>query len=85
MSSWAIRVGYFNLGTRNRTRGKQLEIRNYVAHPLYDGETAYFDVGIIMTDAVDYSNTITPICLPTNASIELDKYAKHSMDLVGKL
>ncbi len=52
---------------------------------MYDGETAYFDVGIIMTDAVDYSNTITPICLPTNASIELDKYAKHSMDLVGKL
>jgi hypothetical protein len=83
--SWAIRIGEINLQTRNSTRGIQLEIQNYLAHPMYDGETAYFDVGIIMTDAVDYSNTITPICLPTNASIELDKYAKHSMDLVGKL
>jgi len=85
MSSWAIRVGYFNLGTRNSTRGKQLEIRNYVAHPFYDGETAYFDVGIILTDYVRYTKTILPICLPTNASIELDKYARHFTELVGKI
>jgi len=62
-----------------------LKIQNYVAHPLYDGEKAYFDVGIILTDYVRYTKTILPICLPTNASIELDKYANDFMELAGKI
>ena len=83
--SWAIRIGEINLQTRNSTRGIQLEIQNYLAHPMYDGETAYFDVGIILTDYVRYTKTIQPICLPTNASIELDKYARQFTELVGKI
>ncbi len=52
---------------------------------MYDREKAYFDVGIIMTETVEFTKTIQPICLPTNASIELDKYARHYMELVGKI
>jgi hypothetical protein len=85
ISSWAIRVGDSHLGTRSPTRGIQLKIQNYVAHPLYDGEKAYFDVGIILTDFVEFNKTIQPICLPTNASIELDKYARQFTELVGKI
>jgi hypothetical protein len=78
-------VGDFNLETRNSTRGKALEIQNYVAHPMYDGKTAYFDVGIILTEKVEFTKTIRPICLPANASIELDKYANHYTQLVGMI
>ncbi len=85
MFSWTIRVGDLNLETRNSTRGKQLEIQNYLAHPMYDGEKAYFDVGIIITETVEFTQTIQPICLPANASIELDKYARNYMEIVGKI
>lgn len=34
-------------------------------HPDYKTDQAYYDVAIVKVFHVDYSNTITPMCLPT--------------------
>ncbi len=52
---------------------------------MYDGEKAYFDVGIIVTKTVEFTKNIVPICLPTNASTDLDKYDRDFVELVGKI
>ncbi len=33
-------------------------------HPNYDGKTAYFDIAVVETKVVTFSDYINPVCLP---------------------
>jgi hypothetical protein len=41
-----------------------LDIQAVFLHPNYDLKTAYFDIAIVETDAVTFTNNISPVCLP---------------------
>jgi hypothetical protein len=41
-----------------------LDIERVFLHPRYDGVTAYFDIAVVETRDVTFSNFISPVCLP---------------------
>jgi hypothetical protein len=41
-----------------------LDIERVFLHPNYDNITAYFDIAVVFTGNVTFSDFITPICLP---------------------
>jgi hypothetical protein len=41
-----------------------LDILNIDKHPQYNGVAAYYDVAVIETEKVAFSQAIRPICLP---------------------
>ncbi len=43
---------------------KLLDIVEVSVHPNYDGITAYFDIAVVETNIVTFSNYIHPVCLP---------------------
>jgi hypothetical protein len=50
---------------------------------MYDGSAAYFDAAIIQTAVVEFALNIQPICLPEEASTDVDKFEDKGMQLVG--
>jgi hypothetical protein len=41
-----------------------LDILEAIVHPDYNHVTAYFDVAILVTENVTFSEGIKPVCLP---------------------
>ena len=65
--------------------GSDFEIQKIFSHPKYDGNAAYFDVGIIKTKTkILFNQLIRPICLPDHAEPSYDTYKEKSTLLVGK-
>jgi hypothetical protein len=64
-STWKVRIG-----DRNHTSDADdanlliLDIRSISKHPQYNGVAAYFDVAVIKTKDVTFSEFIRPVCLP---------------------
>jgi hypothetical protein len=58
------------LGDRNHNSTKDdaylqiLDILEAIVHPDYNHVTAYFDVAILVTEKVTFSEGIKPVCLP---------------------
>ena len=83
ISSWQVRVGDHDLNVTGTDRlGMDLDIRGITVHPEYN-KTAYYDVAIIATDNIDFSNDIQPICLPSESSTDENKFNRNQMDLLG--
>ena len=68
----------------NRSDGITVKMIKIIRHPKYTGRTSYFDVGIVETDHVTFTEGIRPICLPLEPSSDVRKYDRNSMDLLGK-
>jgi hypothetical protein len=48
-----------------KTENTQIyDIERVSLHPDYDGITAYFDIAVVETGFVTFSNYIQPVCLP---------------------
>jgi hypothetical protein len=70
--SWKVRIGdqIHTEGKGNQTRSQTtvntlfLDIERVFLHPNYDNITAYFDIAVVFTGNVTFSDFITPICLP---------------------
>jgi hypothetical protein len=41
-----------------------LDIKTVSLHPNYDLKTAYFDIAVVETEAVAFTNYVSPVCLP---------------------
>jgi hypothetical protein len=41
-----------------------LDIKRVSLHPNYDGKTAYYDIAVVETKVVTFSDYISPVCLP---------------------
>jgi hypothetical protein len=41
-----------------------LDIKAVSLHPDYDLKTAYFDIAVVETENVTFTNYISPVCLP---------------------
>jgi secreted trypsin-like serine protease len=52
-------------------------------HPLYNYKTVYFDIAIITTENIKFTDFIQPICLPENYSTDVHKYDRDQVDLLG--
>jgi hypothetical protein len=59
----ALRTG--NKINQLKTENTQIyDIERVALHPDYDGKTAYFDIAVVDTNIVTFSNYIHPVCLP---------------------
>ena len=55
-------------------------------HPDYIPKQAYFDVGVIfLPDALEFNETVFPICLPEEPNSDHSKYKDFLLRLMGKL
>ncbi len=57
-------------GKGNQTKSQStvntliLDIQRVFLHPNYDRITAYFDIAVVVTGNVTFSDFINPVCLP---------------------
>ncbi len=60
-----------------------LDILNQTLHPNYTGDASYYDVAILETPALNFSRSISPICLPETSNENILKYENYYADLIG--
>jgi hypothetical protein len=58
-----VRLGDQNLASKTE-HTLILGIQAVSLHPKYDLKTAYFDIAVVETEAVTFTNYIRPVCLP---------------------
>ncbi len=77
--SWIFRLGNEedNSGTIER------EIRNIEIHPKYISGQGYYDVAVVKVDYVEFSEYMSPICLPMLADPIGDQYNNHFVTVTG--
>ena len=64
-------------------RAKEHKVKNFITHSEYDGFSAYNDVAIIETmERIEFSDTIWPLCLPTESSENADEYAEKYLRVI---
>ncbi len=64
-STWKVRIGDRNHASDvDDTNLLILNILSISIHPDYNGVAAYFDVAVIKTKDVTFSEFIRPVCLP---------------------
>ncbi len=67
-----MRIGdqIHTVGKGNQTKSQTtvntliLDIERVFLHPNYDRKTAYFDIAVVVTGNVTFSDFINPVCLP---------------------
>ena len=65
-------------------RGIELDIKTTASHPSYDGKIASYDIGIIETKEVQFTEIIKPVCLQNESSADSDKYSNYHVEVIGK-
>ena len=76
-----IHVGDFNLTfVKSNAAGIDVEIKEVIKHKKYAGKGSYYDVAIIETDTIKFSDIIKPICLPKESGANREF---HKVDLLG--
>ena len=60
-----------------------LDIKKIFIHPKYVNRLAYFDVAILVTEPLNVSTSIQPICLPVQATDSLDFHEELEVQLIG--
>jgi hypothetical protein len=43
------------------TPGADLDMKRIFIHPQYDGKSAYYDVAVVLTENINFSDSIRPI------------------------
>ena len=76
--SWIIR-----LGDIDNNELVERKIRKIYLHPEYNSEQAYHDLAVVKVTHVDYSSTITPICLPLRADATGVRFNGKSVTVAG--
>ena len=76
-----IHIGEFNFTPpKNQLQGKDISIKEIKIHPDYKYRNAYYDIAVIVTETLEFSNNIRPICLPKKSNTNRDY---HRVDLLG--
>ena len=79
-----MRVGEFDLGAKGADRrGFDLEIKEVVVHPFYEKGKPDLDVAVIVTNRIEFTPFLRPICLPSKESTDGDEYADKLVELTG--
>ena len=78
--SWKIHVGDFNFSIpRSQQVGVDVDMKKITRHPEHKDKSPYYDVAIIETDPVNFTDFIFPICLSFDPKIRDDA----RVDLLG--
>ena len=82
--SYQIRIGdsIHTLEVNNRST-LVLDVISSQIHKNYTNGIAYFDVAVLTTRKIPFSEFISPVCLPESASDVIDKYDNDYVDLTG--
>ena len=68
--SWRLRFGDFDLNsTDDDIDVTERSLVKISTHQKYDNFQAYFDVAVITIDHINYTTSIRPICMPSDAAI----------------
>ena len=62
---------------------KDLSIQKISIHPKYNGESAYYDLAIFETEPIALSNFLSPVCLPSEPSGNINRYDNYYVELTG--
>ncbi len=83
-SSYQIRIGdsIHSLDVHPRST-LILDVIQSQIHKNYTKGPAYFDVAVLTTNKIIFSEFISPVCLPDSASEDIDKYKNDYVDLIG--
>jgi hypothetical protein len=79
-----LHVGDFNLSlSKPQQLGIDVDIMKINVHPLYNYSMAYFDIAIIVSNSINFTDNIQPLCLPEYSSTDVHKYDRDQVDLLG--
>ena len=71
--NWQIHIGDFDFSLpRSDLRGIDLQMKKIKIHPKHQEKSPYYDLAVIETDYVKFSDVIYPICLPTDPNKNRD-------------
>lgn len=71
------------LGDIDHNESTDRRMGDIYIHPGYKSDQAYYDLAIVKVSYVDYSDTITPICLPVRPDPIGNKYVGKSGTVAG--
>jgi len=60
-------------------------INHSIQHPEYIEEQGYFDIAVVTIAFVEYSKTVTPICVPIKADSRGTKYYNKPVTVAGRV
>jgi hypothetical protein len=78
--SGIVRFGDIDLTTDTDDEFVQeVKITKITQHPQYVQGRAYFDIAVLETELVKFTENVRPICLPTSKGFRIDKFneVKH--------
>ena len=79
-----VRIGDFDHSSSDDDRlAVTVDIKNKFIHPRYNGKAAHFDVAVLETDNIDFTESIYPVCLPQNKSANYNEYDEKAAELIG--
>ncbi len=77
------------IGDSNHTSDKKngnfevISMIDATVHPKYNGVSSYYDVALLKTKRITLFRADTPVCLPANASFDINKYDGKASQLIG--
>ena len=79
-----IRIGEFHHQSSADDRFViNVTISQISIHPKYNGITAHYDVAVLRTEKIKFSKMVSPICLPSSESFNINEYDERSAELIG--
>ena len=84
--NWRVQLGAYNLTDDSEEEWTERTIKEITIHPQFEkkSKAAYHDVAIlILESAVQFDDTIRPVCLPEESNIEVNHMAGAAASVSG--
>lgn len=79
-----VRLGEFDLSTSSETDHVDIQVARSISHPDYDHSNGNSDVAVlVLAKYIEYSNKITPICIPLDGPIREKVFVGASPYIAG--
>ena len=72
--------------SQTERHGVDYDLQTAILHPKYNTSSvaAYYDVAIIITETVTFTDFIQPGCVPQNFENSIDIYKDRTAELIGE-
>ncbi len=80
-NSWRLRFGDVDLSSSADDEDdfvQEVTITKITKHPKYVEGVAYFDIAVLIIEAIEYTGYVRPVCLPTSKDFRVDEYDRVS-------
>jgi hypothetical protein len=79
--SWKLRFGDVDLSSSADDEDdfvQEVKITKITKHPKYVEGVAYFDIAVLIIEAIEYTGYVRPVCLPSSRDFRVDEYDRVS-------